>query len=195
MNDADGTGPRLSNATDVQRLVALEYFAARKSNFATEQELRSQMQDTLPADVELDSVLAQFRDPAVVRAATRFAVDELLKDPSSRAILEEGARQAESKLSGLEPILLTLLIMYGVHYVVTGGKASERRVKKGPDGSSEETVISYGWPAGWLGDLVGLFRAGSGMAQLPQPPEEMPEITPGEEGDGDTAAQEGVPNA
>lgn len=158
MSDArDDLAHEIDDVDDERLRVGVEYFAARKSGFATEEQLRADLAQSLPADVDLQSLLDQLSEPAHAREATAFVVTQLLTDENDNQEIREDIDQAADKLAVVETALGVLLIMYAIHYVATGGVASEEVTRKLPDGTVEKRSTTYQKPTEWLKTLVDLF--------------------------------------
>lgn len=145
------------NANDERLRVGVEYFAARKSDFATEEELREQLSAALPEHVDLQTLLDQLSEPENVREATAFVASELLADENDGDSLREDIQQASDKLAVIETALGVLLILYAIHYVATGGVSSIDETRRLPDGTYVKRSIKYQQPTEWINAVVKLF--------------------------------------
>ena len=140
---------------------ALRYYVAEKTSDATARQMRLELASALGGDEQLEAALEEFkRAPRSVEEVSLLVLSSAWEDPAQAPIVERSVDAAKEKLPVVEAGLLTLIAMYGMYLLATGGVAEHEKVTVLRDDGTFETKekVKYFSAVGPLSTVFNLFR-------------------------------------
>jgi hypothetical protein len=149
----------------------LRYYLAEVSDDLPPTHMEQQLLAATDDPPALQSELygLQRSDAGLEEAALLF-LSAAWEDPTQREAVRSALEEANIKLPVIEVAIVSVVAMYGMYLIATGGKSHvKRRTVRAPDGSFvEDEEVQYASPDGWLETLLGLFGGGLPSSGPPQ---------------------------
>jgi hypothetical protein len=147
--------------TDEKALVALRFYLAEVTDDRLPDEMRDDITALVQDDARVDDALRRLaanHDVQATAALDYFAAR--WDDDGEQERIERAFAAAGTKLPVIEVGIIAIVTMYALFLGTTKGvKSRKRSVKRGADGSFEETTEEENWgPTGPLQSIVALLK-------------------------------------